>query len=372
MKIMLEQQNIENLLQEWRDAQPLNATLQKRFDQAFTVDFNFNSNHLEGNTLTYGQTKLLLLFGKIKGEALFRDCEEMKAHNVGLEMMKIEALDRERPLSENFIRELNRTILAGDYYKVSNDGSYRYKIHTGVYKTRPNSVITHAGEMFDYASPEETPSLMGDLVEWYNAEEQKAALSSIKLAALFHYRYIRIHPFEDGNGRIARLLVNYILLRHHYPMVVIPTADRKNYLNALSQCDENTGKEPYNGANATLEQIKPFYDYIYAFVAKKLISSLQMIKGLVSDISETDEEQQKQPISASDVSINVSINSTADVSINSKIIDIATQIPSITVKELAKILSVTERTIYRQIDILKVENKIERIGSRKTGYWKIN
>ena len=361
---------IENLLHEWRSAQPLNVALQRRFDQAFTVDFNYNSNHLEGNTLTYGQTKLLLLFGKIKGEALFRDCEEMKAHNVGLEMMKVEALDKGRPLSENFIRDLNRTILAGDFYKVSNDGSYRYKIHTGVYKTRPNSVITSAGEMFDYASPEETPSLMGDLVKWYNDVETGCApsLPPIELAALFHYRYIRIHPFEDGNGRIARLLVNYILLRHNYPMVVIPTADRKNYLNTLGLCDKNTGKEPYNGANATLEQIKPFYDYIYAYVVKKLDFSVQMIKGLVSDVSETAEEQQKQPIYTDNVSINVSIN----VSVKDKIIDIITQMPTITVKELAKMLSVTERTINRQLDILKAENKVERVGSRKTGYWKIN
>ena len=369
---MSEQKSIENLLQEWHDAQPLNAALQRRFDQAFTVDFNYNSNHLEGNTLTYGQTKLLLLFGKIKGEALFRDCEEMKAHNVGLEMMKVEALDKERPLSEHFIRDLNRTILAGDFYKPSRDGSYQYKIHTGVYKTRPNSVITPAGEMFDYASPEETPSLMGDLVKWYNTEEQKANLLPIELAALFHYRYIRIHPFEDGNGRIARLLVNYILLRHNYPMMVIPTADRKNYLNALSQCDENTGKEPYNGANATLEQIKPFYDYIHFFVVRKLEFAVQFIKGLISDISETDEKQQKEPISADNVSINVSINDGVNVSIKNKIIDIMTQMPSITVKELAQILSVTERTINRQIDILKTENKVERLGSRKTGYWKIN
>ncbi|MDR2146489.1 MAG: Fic family protein [Tannerella sp.] len=351
---------MENLLKEWRDAQPLSAALQRRFDQAFTVDFNFNSNHLEGNTLTYGQTKLLLLFGKIKGEALFRDCEEMKAHNVGLEMMKVEALDKERPLSENFIRELNRTILAGDYYKVSNDGSYRYKIHTGVYKTRPNSVITAAGEMFDFASPEETPSLMGDLVNWYNTEEQKAILSPVELVALFHYRYIRIHPFEDGNGRIARLLVNYILLRHNYPPMVIPTADRKNYLNALGHCDRNTGKEPYNGANATLEQIKPFYDYLQTFVVRKLEFAVQLINGLISDISETDEKQQKEPIP------------TENVSIKNKIIDIMVQMPSITAKELAKILSVTERTINRQIDILKTENKVERLGSRKTGYWKIN
>jgi Fic family protein len=221
--------------------------------------------------------------------------------------------------------------------------------------------------MFDYASPEETPSLMGDLVKWYNSEEQKAVLSPIELAALFHYRYIRIHPFEDGNGRIARLLVNYILLRHNYPMIVIPTADRKNYLNELSQCDKNTGKEPYNGANATLEQIKPFYDYICAFVVRKLEFAMQLIQGLISDISETDEKQQKESISTDDVSVNVSVN----VSVKDKIVDIIIQIPSITVKELAKILSVTERTIHRHIEILKAENKIERVGSDKTGYWKI-
>ena len=93
-----------------------------------------------------------------------------------------------------------------------------------------------------------------------------------------------------------------------------------------------------------------------------------MIKGLVSDISETDEEQQKQPIATDIVSVNVSAN----VSAKEKIIDIITQIPTITVKELAKMLSVTERTIYRQIEILKTENKIERVGSDKTGYWKIN
>ncbi|MDR0367518.1 MAG: Fic family protein, partial [Bacteroidales bacterium] len=176
--------NIEQLLKEWQAAQPLNETLQRRFDQSFMIDFNYNSNRLEGNTLTYGQTKLLLLFGKIKGEALFRDCEEMKAHNAGLEMMKIEAQDRERPLSESFIRNLNRTILAGDFYKVSRDGTYKYKIHTGIYKTRPNSVITPSGEVFDYASPEETPSLMADLIKWYNEAEQKAVFSPIELAAL--------------------------------------------------------------------------------------------------------------------------------------------------------------------------------------------
>jgi Fic family protein len=155
-------------------------------------------------------------------------------------------------------------------------------------------------------------------------------------------------------------------------MVVVPTADRKNYLNALSQCDTNTGKEPYNGANATLEQIKPFYDYICDLLVRKLDFALQMIKGLISDISETDDKQLKEPFATDNVSINVSVKDSVNVSIKNKITDIMIQMPSITVKELAKLLSVTERTINRQIDTLKTENKVVRVGSRKTGYWRVN
>ena len=207
---------IQQLYKEWQRLQPLNEALERNINQQFMIDFNYNSNHLEGNTLTYGQTKLLLLFGDTIGNANMQDYEEMKAHNVGLELMKAEAKDRNRMLSEHFIRQLNQTILVRDFYKTSRDGDFRYKINVGVYKTRPNSVITPTGEIFDYASPEETPALMGDLVEWYRNEEQRGKLKVEELTALFHYRYIRIHPFEDGNGRIARLLVNYVLLRNNY------------------------------------------------------------------------------------------------------------------------------------------------------------
>ncbi|MDR2804539.1 MAG: hypothetical protein LBB85_02705 [Dysgonamonadaceae bacterium] len=67
---------VEKLLKEWQEAQPLKPELQRRMEQSFMIDFNYNSNRLEGNTLTYGQTKLLLLFGKVKGEALMRNCED--------------------------------------------------------------------------------------------------------------------------------------------------------------------------------------------------------------------------------------------------------------------------------------------------------
>jgi len=358
---------IQKLLEFWKSSQPLNERLQRNIDQSFMIDFNYNSNHLEGNTLTYGQTKLLLLFGRVEGRGLMRDFEEMKAHNVGLEIMKKEALDKKRPLSEVFIRELNRIILAGDFYKLSSDGEYRYKIHTGVYKTRPNSVITPSGEMFDYASPEETPSMMGDLVKWYNACEKKKTLSVIELAALFHYRYIRIHPFEDGNGRIARLLVNYILRRHGYPMLVIPTADRKNYLNVLGLCDKTTGKQPYNGANAKIEQVSAFVDYIANYVEKKLVFTKRIITGKIREIEETSKKQQKIP---SDVPVNVPVN----VSLNDTekyILKLISDNPRITYNEITEEIYMNRKTVQRSIEKLKSSGLLVRIGADKNGYWKI-
>ena len=102
---------IQQLFDEWHRLQPIKPEDQIRLTQKIMLEFNYNSNHLEGNTLTYGQTKLLLMFGETQGSASLKDYEEMKAHNVGLEKIKMEALDRERPLTERFIRDLNKTIL---------------------------------------------------------------------------------------------------------------------------------------------------------------------------------------------------------------------------------------------------------------------
>ena len=268
----MEDKKLQEAFEKWQKIQPLSENDLNRLRRRFTIDFNYNSNHIEGNTLTYGQTEILLLFGKVIGEADVKDVQDMTASNVTLKMMEEESTIKNVPLTQNFIRTLHRTLLREDYTVYRNlprGEQTSYTIHAGQYKTRPNSVITRYGDRFEYASPEETPALMSDLVDWYNNAEMEGKLSPVELAILFHYRYIRIHPFEDGNGRIARLLFNYILARHGYPMVVVRSRLKQDYLEALHQADLIVGKAPYDGAHASLKSIRPFYKYMVNLIVRE-------------------------------------------------------------------------------------------------------
>ena len=277
---------IDTLFKEWQSLQPLKENDQRRLDQKFMLEFNYNSNHIEGNTLTYGQTELLLKYGEVAENAKMKDLEEMKAHNLCLGIVKAESTDNDHPLTEAFVRGLHKTMLREDYTAYTKEGK-PYTIHAGIYKTRPNSVKTVTGEIFEYATVEETPVLMHDLIEWYNEAEKNMDLSPIELASLFHYRYIRIHPFEDGNGRISRLIVNYILAKHGYPMIVVKSDDKTNYLTALHQCDIVVGSVPAIGAVAKIEQITPLADYLSKCLERALTISIKAAKG--DNIEEEDD-----------------------------------------------------------------------------------
>ncbi|PWK93089.1 Fic family protein [Hallerella porci] len=271
---------LDKALDAWRKIQPISDDDKARLARRFSVDFNYNSNHIEGNTLTYGQTEILLLFGKVIGEANVRSVQEMVASEVSLKMMEAESRIKESPLTQNFIRGLHRTLLREDYevHRTLPDGmQIGYTVHAGQYKTRPNSVITRYGDRFEYASPEETPALMTDLVDWYNEAEKEGRLSPIELAALFHYRYIRIHPFEDGNGRIARLLVNYILAKHDIPMIVIRSRKKTEYLEALHSTDLAVGSAPSDGAKASIQSISPFLRYFRNIVAQEVYADVLFV-----------------------------------------------------------------------------------------------
>ncbi len=233
-------ETIEHLRQELDVLRPLKKEDEDRLWKKFRLEWNYNSNHIEGNTLSYGETELLLIFGKTTGDHTLREYEEMKAHDVAVAWLRDLAGEEEDRFNEAFIRELNRLILKEPYYKaaITRDGKPTQKqIVPGEYKTSLNSVRLQNGEEFRYASPEETPAKMGDLVQWYRGEIENGSKHSVQIAAELHYRFVLIHPFDDGNGRVARLLMNYVLMRAGYPPVIILSKDKKGYLDALNKMD---------------------------------------------------------------------------------------------------------------------------------------
>jgi len=226
------------LIEQLNTLLPLKQADEKRLWEKLRLEFNYNSNHIEGNTLTYGQTEMLLLFDKSIGDVPVSDLEEMKAHDVAFSQIKQFAADTERPLTEQFIRELNKTILVKPFWKeaITPGGmSTSKKIEIGSYKTLPNSVRLKNGVIHEYASPEETPAKMQELIDWYRTNEM--TMHPVRLAAEFHYHFVSIHPFDDGNGRVARLLMNYILMKKNYPPIIIKSDDKEAYLTALQKAD---------------------------------------------------------------------------------------------------------------------------------------
>ena len=347
--------NIKKALAAWQELQPLSDKDRERLSRRFTVDFNYNSNHIEGNTLTYGQTEILLLFGKVIGEADVRDVQEMTASNVGLKMMTEEARVKEMPLTQNFIRILHKTLLREDYtvYRDLPGGvQTSYTVHAGQYKTRPNSVITRYGDRFDYASPEETPALMTDLVNWYNEAEQEGKLLPIELAALFHYRYIRIHPFEDGNGRIARLMMNFILSRHDYPMIVVRSRLKSEYLEALHQADLEVGPVPAEGAHAEIKDIKPFMKYFNELVATEVYNDVLFVSERDENVWWYDGER---------ISFRTP-NYT-------KILNAMQTQPTLTLSDMRDVTGISIAAIQKLLDQLIQKKYVER--GEKDGSWRV-
>jgi len=228
---------IESLKEELLTLQPLSKEAQDTLWKKLRLEWNYNSNHIEGNTLTYGETKLLLMFDKTTGDHSKREYDEMEAHDAAVLMVRDWAEDKTRTLTEADIRELNKVILVKPFWKeaITPDGqNTRRKIKIGEYKEHPNSVRLPNGEMFDYAKPEEVPMKMQELMDWYRSSSD---LDPAILAAELHYRFITIHPFDDGNGRVARLLVNYVLMLNDLPPVVIKSAEKAKYLTALQKAD---------------------------------------------------------------------------------------------------------------------------------------
>ena len=118
---------------------------------------------------------------------------------------------------------------------------------------------------------------MHDLIEWYREKREVNDINPILLAAEFHYKFICIHPFDDGNGRLARILMNFILMQNGFPPAIIKTEDKSNYFAALQQADSGI--------------YEPFFDYI----AANLVRSLEiMIAGAKGESIEEPDDLDKE------------------------------------------------------------------------------
>ncbi len=253
---------------EWQTLQPLTTEHQDRLWQKLRLEWNYHSNHIEGNTLTYGETMLLLLHDRTSGNHSTREYLEMKAHDVAIEHVRTLAADPIRIITETDIRDLNRIILKESFWKPAEtmDGKpSQIEVIPGAYKTLPNNVLTKTGEMFYFASVEDTPPKMQALANWLRQELETPTLHPIALATKLHHDFVLIHPFDDGNGRVARLLVNYVLLRSGYLPVIVRTEDKANYLTALRLADAG--------------DLAPLTDYLARLAEWSMSTGIKAAKG---------------------------------------------------------------------------------------------
>ena len=262
-------QSLENaldLLKQLDALRPLTADQEQRIWQKFRLDWNYHSNNLEGNSLTYGETKSLLLHNITAQGKPLKDHLEITGHNEALLEIS-DAVKKQQPLTEVFLRQLH-TLILKERYQVSAqtaDGHPTKKwVEVGQYKTQPNHVLTVTGETFRFAEPFEVSAKMQTLVA--QANERKAApAEGLLLAAKLHYEFVLIHPFDDGNGRMARLLMNLVLMQYGFPPAIIKTEEKEAYFAALRQADGG--------------QIGAFVEYIADRVNESLALMLKGANG---------------------------------------------------------------------------------------------
>ncbi len=205
---------IDGLKARFNAASPLPSQTLASLREDWEVLYTYHSNAIEGNTLTLGETKAILLDGiTISGKPL-REHLEAVNHREAMRLMERLATVL-KPLELDEILELHRTILTG--IQTEDAGSYR------------SVRIRVAGSMRIFPNPLRVPDLIDAFVEEVNTLEGHPVVQ----AARAHYGLVAIHPFIDGNGRTARLLMNLLLLRADYPPTLLPVEGRARYYDVL-------------------------------------------------------------------------------------------------------------------------------------------
>jgi len=202
----------------------------KSLDNYFRIGFTYSSNALEGNTLTLSETKILLEDGITVGGRPLKDCYEAVGHGCAYDFML------------EFARQQNMCITEGTIKKLHN--LFYQKVDAGQAGKYRSIQVYISGTEYIPPAPNEIPQLMKHLIDQIYSSQ--TTLHPIELAAMAHKRLVDIHPFIDGNGRTARLLMNLILVNTGYGVVSIPPIWRNDYINALSASRKQNDIEPFS------------------------------------------------------------------------------------------------------------------------------
>jgi Fic family protein len=185
----------------------------------YRIGLTYTSNAIEGNSLSESETKVVLEDGITIGGKPLRDHLEALGHQDAFNTL-YDWVDH--PLSEEIIRECHRLF----YLRIDEENA-------GQYRTQKVFV---SGAHIRFPSPSEVPPLMAQLIQdWHGLGHD---LHPVLKSAWLHYRLVEIHPFIDGNGRTARLLMNLILIQNGYPIAIIPPVNRSRYIDALQECSQ--------------------------------------------------------------------------------------------------------------------------------------
>jgi Fic family protein len=198
----------------------------RNLEEHMQVEFVYNSNSIEGVTLSRGETELAIRGMTVQGKSI-ADVLAAQNHPQAIQLVQDLILENKK-LSERDILDIHKAIMSGI---MSTAGEYRrYDVHI-------------VGASFAPPPPYQIQEEIKQLLEFVN--ENPAELRPVELAAHAHYYLAWIHPFDDGNGRMARLLMNLILLKNRYPFAIVRKVDRKKYLDTLDAVSSRGAFEPF-------------------------------------------------------------------------------------------------------------------------------
>ena len=234
-RILAKKEQLDNL-------RPLPKTAVRRLNDELTIEWIYNSNAIEGSTLTLQETRLILEQGLTIGGKSLREHFEVVNHQRAIGFVETLVQD-EMPLTPYHVRQIHGLVLS----RIDDDNAGQYR----------NIPVRIAGSSHEPAPSWDIPVLMDEWANWLSI--QKEQLDTVVRAAIAHHKLVSIHPFIDGNGRTARLIMNVILLRAGYPPAIIATINRQQYYRVLAQADNGNPAPLVNFVGRAVERSLTLY-----------------------------------------------------------------------------------------------------------------